>query len=110
MGEQMGNQPLTNKGTQTIVIRCSLGFLSNSKVKRALFLPPAGGYLQDPVSSQRNPLCVVSVGGRPQFGCGSRIGTQNETLLNGNMDDLTCGPIPSELILTHIHLTKAAAH
>ena len=34
-------------------------------------------------------------------GCGSNISTQNGTLANGNMDDLTCGPIPVGLILTH---------
>ena len=30
-------------------------------------------------------------------------------LVNGNLDDLTCGPIPGGLILTHAHIRQTVA-
>ena len=37
---------------------------------------------------------------RRACGCGSKIGSQNRTLVNGNMDPKTGGPISGGLILT----------
>ena len=40
-------------------------------------------------------------GGFPWYGCGSKTGTRNGTLVTGNKDDLACSPIPGGFMLTH---------
>ena len=40
------------------------------------------------------------------YGCGSKTGTQNATLVNETWTK-TCGPIPGGLILTHTHIFPA---
>ena len=39
-------------------------------------------------------------------GCQNWVPAKWLALVNGNMDDLTCDPIPGGLILTHIHLAQ----
>ena len=60
-----------------------------------------------PVNTRFNPHVLKWVVHPPQNGIPLVLThSQMEPLVDENMDDLICGPIPGGLILTHAHLVK----
>ena len=93
----------------TFVARTRGSVLFDKHVCKYIYIYIDGGdSLVDIISVKihvHQPLCKTPLAWKNPwpYGCGSRIGTQNRTLVKGNMDIQTCGPIPGALILTHSH-------